>query len=166
MGDTISFKVHCNNFIRALGSLWSRHGCIPMGGSFSAQAANLHNLCGVYSNRHLFRQLATLHISESRFPFWETPHGITTHCQFQDNILVASTYKDSPSTPIIQTVCDILRSSWNLHVLCDCMSKPGDPCLHACHKPAIVALGYALVRHHSSMGQPTSDPMHWTTSGT
>ena len=83
MRDTISFEMHCHNFITALGSLWSRHGCIPMGGSFSAQAADLHSLWGVYSNRHLFRQLGTVHISESGFPFWETPHGIITLCSFR-----------------------------------------------------------------------------------
>ena len=65
---------------------------------------------------------------------------------------MASTFKDSPSCPIIQTVCNILHSSWNLHVLCECMSNPGDPCSHACHKPATVAVGDALVRHHSGMG--------------
>ena len=117
-----------------------------MGGSFSAQAADLHSLWGVYNNRHLFRQLGTLHIFESGFPFWDTPHGIITLCHFRDNILFASTYKDSPSTPIIQTVCDILRTSWNLHVLCDCMSNPGHPCLHACHKPA-TALSRAIYNH-------------------
>ena len=74
-----------------------------MGGSFSAQAANLQSLWGVYSNKHLFCQLGTLHISKSGFPFWETPHGIIPLCRFRDNILVVSTYKDSPSTPIIQT---------------------------------------------------------------
>ena len=159
MRDTIGFEMHCNNFMRVLGSLWSRHGCIPMGGSFLAQAANLHSLWEVYSNGHLFRQLGALHIFESGFPFWETPHGIITLCQFRDNILVASTYKDSPSTPIIQTVCNILRSSWNQHVLCDCMSNPGDPCLHACHKRATMALGYALVCHHSGMGVAYLQPI-------
>ena len=101
MRDTIGFEMRCNNFIRALGSLWSRHGCIPMGGSFSAQATDLHSLWGVYSKRDLFRQLGTLHISELGFPFWDTHRGIITLCQFRDNIPVASTYKDSPSTPII-----------------------------------------------------------------
>ena len=42
--ETISFEMHCNNFIRAVVGLRSRHGCIPMGGSFSAQAADLHSL--------------------------------------------------------------------------------------------------------------------------
>ena len=100
MRDTLSFEMHCNNFIRALGSLWSRHGCIPMGGSFSAKR-DLHSLLGVYNNRHLFRRLGTLHISDSGFPFWESPHGIITLCQFWDNILVASTFnfKDPPPHP-------------------------------------------------------------------
>ena len=150
MRDTISFEMQCNNCIKALGSLWSRHGCVQMGGSFSAQGADLHSLWGVYSNRHLFRQLGTLHISESGFPFWETRHGIFTLCQFGDNIPVASTYKDAPFAPIIKAMCDILRTIWKL--LCDCISNPRDPCLHACHKQATVALGYGMVCHPSSMG--------------
>ena len=42
MCDTIAFKMHCNNFIHALGSPWSRHGCTPTGQSFLARAADLH----------------------------------------------------------------------------------------------------------------------------
>ena len=32
LSKTISFEMHCNNFIKAVGGLWCRHGCIPMGG--------------------------------------------------------------------------------------------------------------------------------------
>ena len=162
--------MHCKTFIRALGNLWSRHGCIPMGGSFSAQAADLCSLWGVYNNRHLFRRSGTLHISDSGIPFWESPYRIITLCQFRGNILVASKFTDSPSTPIIQTVCDILHSSWNVHVLCECMSAPGDPCLHTCHTPSTVALGYALVRHNSGMGvaylQPNALDCEWILKST
>ena len=91
---------------------------------------------GVYSNIHVFHQFGPLHISELGLPFGEAPHGIITLCQFRDNILLASTYKESPSTPITQTSCDIVCTSWNLHVLCDCMSNPGDPaCMPATSQP-------------------------------
>ena len=53
MTDTIQFKMENNNFIQAAGKLWFRQGCIPMGGSFSAQAADLHSLWSVYKSRHL-----------------------------------------------------------------------------------------------------------------
>ena len=45
------------------------------------------------------------------------------------------------------------------------MSNPRGPCLHACYKPATVALEYALVCHHSGMGvadlQPSALDSAW-----
>ena len=108
MSDTITFEMHCNNFITAVGGLWCRHGCIPMGGSFSAQAADLHSLWQVYSNHHLLRRLGSLTVSEAGFPYWESPQGITGLCQFRDNILIATTYPDTASHPIVSTVCNLL----------------------------------------------------------
>ena len=121
MSDTISLEMHCDNYIIALGEVWSRHGCIPMGGSFSAQAADLHSVWGVYTNRTLLRQLGSLKVSEGRWAYWESSAGIVSLCQFRDNILIASTFPDTPATPIVQQVCDVLSACWNLHVLCDCM---------------------------------------------
>ena len=52
MTETIMFDMKYNNFIKAAGDLWCKLGCIPMGGSFSTQAAGLHCLWGVYKKRH------------------------------------------------------------------------------------------------------------------
>ena len=46
MTDTLMFEMHHNNFLKAAGGLWRREGCIPMGGSFSAEAADLNSLWG------------------------------------------------------------------------------------------------------------------------
>ena len=152
MSDTITFEMHCNNFIRAVGGLWCRHGCIPMGGSFSAQAADLHSLWQVYSNRHLLRRLGSLTVSEAGFPYWESPQGITALCQFRDNILIATTYPDTTSHPIVSTVCNLLGEAWNLDVLCECMSGPGDPCKHHCHSASTTALGFDMIRGKTGKG--------------
>ena len=69
MTHTIMFEMQHDNYIRATGGLWCRSGCIPMGGSFSAQAADLHCLWGVYKNRHKFRTLGELRISDEGFPY-------------------------------------------------------------------------------------------------
>ena len=57
MTNTIEFKMEHNNFVRAAVQLWCKQGCIPMGGSFFAQAANLHSLWSAYTSRRLFYAL-------------------------------------------------------------------------------------------------------------
>ena len=37
---------------------------------FSAHAADLHSLWGVYKNRHKFRALGDLHIAKEGFAYW------------------------------------------------------------------------------------------------
>ena len=109
MTDTIQFEMENNNFIWAAGNLWSRQGCIPMGGSFSVQATDLHSLWSVYTSRHLFYTLGQLSVSPEGFPCWRNPHGTVALCQFRDNILIATTFPDSPRTHIVETVCKILE---------------------------------------------------------
>ena len=46
--DTIMFETNHNNYIRTAGASWGWLGCIPMGGSFSAQAATC-TACGVFT---------------------------------------------------------------------------------------------------------------------
>ena len=152
MSDTITFEMHCNNFIRAVGGLWCRHGCILMGGSFSAQAADLHNLWKVYTNRQLLRRLGSLTVSEAGFPYWESPQGITALCQFRDNILIATTTPDTEAHPIIAIVCNLLGEAWGLDVLCECMSGPGDACKHSYHSASTTALGFDMIRGETGKG--------------
>ena len=93
-----------------------------MRGSFSAQATNLHSVWGVYTNRTLLRHLGSLKVSEGGWTCWESSEGIVSLCQFRDNVLIASTFPDTPATPIVQPVCAILGACWDLHVcatVCD-----------------------------------------------
>ena len=99
-----------------------------MGGSFPTQSADLHNPWSVYTHRHLFRQLGTLKISEQGFVYWENSRGKVSLQQFRDNILVASTYPDSPHTAFIHTVQNIPRQAWALRVLCECATSDSDAC--------------------------------------
>ena len=50
MTDTIAFEMNYNSLICATRNLWTRISCIPMGGSISAQATELHSLWGVDQN--------------------------------------------------------------------------------------------------------------------
>ena len=80
----------------------------------------------MYTHRHLFCQLGTLKISKHGFIYWENAQGRVSLQQFWDNILVASTYPDSPDTTPIHTVRDIL-------LLCECATADSDACRFLCH---------------------------------
>ena len=43
-----------NNGCYGVGNVWRRTNCILMGGSFSAQGADLHSVWGAYENRKWF----------------------------------------------------------------------------------------------------------------
>ena len=105
-------------------------GCIPMGGSFSAQSANLQCQWEVYQHRHL-RNWETYIISATRFVYWGTEWGKLGLCQFRDNILLATSLEDDPQVAVVQNVCTILQTVWKLRVLCPCDGIY----THACLKP-------------------------------
>ena len=105
-----------------------------------------------YQHRHHFRSLGFLRVSLEGFAWWDGPYGRVSLCQFRDNILIATDFPDDPSTPIVQEVCVILRQCWGLHVFCNCMSQPGDPCMLSCHDTACTALGFDLVRGEGGTG--------------
>ena len=50
--------------------MWVRVGCIPTGGPFSSQSADLHSVWCAYKNRGKFRDLGQLIVSESGYPYW------------------------------------------------------------------------------------------------
>ena len=83
--DTVYWEMHNNNFIVSTRRLWCQHGCIPMGGSFCAQVADLHSLWHVYQFRHLFRRLGTLHVNERGFVYWRNVHRTVSLRQFKEN---------------------------------------------------------------------------------
>ena len=41
-----------------------------MGGSFSAQSADLHSIWASYKGKQAFRSLGTLHVSQEGYVFW------------------------------------------------------------------------------------------------
>ena len=141
LSSKVNFELQNNNFVTAAGSLWQRTGCIPMGGSFSAQAADLHCQRGVYTNRARFRDLGELRITEARFIYWDTPWGALTLCLFRDNILMATAFTDTPSIGIVERVCRLLQRCWNLRVLCPCDAQ----CTHSCLQSPTSAMGLCMV---------------------
>ena len=160
--NLVTFDLTEHIHVWAGGELRHRLRCIPMGGSFSAQSADLHSAWGVFQGRHLFRKLGKLHISESGFVYWINELGTVSLCQFRDNILVASTYPDSPRTQLIHQICGILHECWGLRVVCDC----GDVCQGSCLKQSTTAMGYGLHRGTDGKGlahlHPSSVSDIWT----
>ena len=126
---------------------------------------HLHCLCGVYKDRLKFRALGELRIADEGFPYWLNAPGVIPLCQLRDNILIASSYPDSPQERIIDTVCRILESSWELAMLCDCCQRQTDTCKFTCHGSTCSALGYSLIRGESGDGtvyaQPSALTMTW-----
>ena len=143
--EVLRFEMIDNIYLRACGKVWGRTHCIPMGGSFSAQSADLHSCWGAYKGRRLLRSLGELCFTELGFPFWRSTEGVMTKCQFRDNILLTSSYPDSEGVHLIQTVCELLGKAWDLKGLCDC--QPDSPtCQFTCHKPQTTAIGFCLAR--------------------
>ena len=68
--------------------------------------------------------------------------------------MITTNYPDSPSTHIVQTVCQILETAWNLAVLFDCRQQKTNPCRYTCHTSHCAALGFSL--HHGATGQGTA----------
>ena len=69
--EYVRFELQRNNKCWAVGKLWSRDLCIPMGGSFSAQSADLHSVWGAYTGRQEFRRLGALTISPEGYVLWK-----------------------------------------------------------------------------------------------
>ena len=87
------------------------------------------------------------HLSVS-FPYWVSENGVVALSHFRDNMLVATSAPDSPTHPVVQTVCNLLTEAWHLDV-----RVPGDPCSHSCHSRPVTTLGINMVRTDASWGQ-------------
>ena len=129
-----------------------------MGGSYSAQSADLHSLWSLYTHRYLFRQPGTLKIAEQGFIYWENARGKVSLQQFRDNILVASTYPDSPETALVHKVRGIPQQAWGLRVLCNCCTSDSDVCRFKCHNTYTQAVGFCLVRGRNGRGSAYTHP--------
>ena len=118
----LKFEMSKNTYVQANGKVWGRGHCIPMGGSFSAQSADLHSCWGLYQARRFLRSLGSLHFTSAGFPYWVNQQGCVSLCQFRDNVLIASNYGDNSHTRLVHDMCTALGEAWNLRVLCDCMA--------------------------------------------
>ena len=78
----------------AVGQFWSRTGCIPMGGCFSTQVADLYSIWRLKKLVQVMCALDDVSTSDAGTPVWTTQIHETSVCialaQFQDNIMVAS----------------------------------------------------------------------------
>ena len=86
----VSHELTHNNGCYSTGSLWARTNCIPMGGPFSAQEADLHSVWATYTGRGKFRSLGRLEVTTEGWPVWHGRWGRTSMCQFRDNILLST----------------------------------------------------------------------------
>ena len=113
--------------------------------------------------------LGFLQVSPKGFAWWDGPYGQVSLCEFRDNILIATEFPNDPSTPIVQDVIDILRRCFGLHVLCNCMSQPGNPCAHSCRNTACTTLSFGLVRREGGIGlvylHPSTLSQSWSIKG-
>ena len=92
--------------LRCAESLWKRSGAIPMGGSFSAQCADLHSIWAMKKNVDIMKQFGKP-VRTAPFPLWETPAGnMVSLSQFRDNVNVAATGPMPPQE--MSRVCSAL----------------------------------------------------------
>ena len=84
----VQLSIKEDNHVWSAGSLWRRDNAIPMGGSFSAQCAHLHNLWALRQNVEKMKEFGEL-VQTAPFPPWKTPAGNTVLMSlFRDNVNV------------------------------------------------------------------------------
>ena len=137
----LNFELLHNNVLQAVGQLWSRKVSIPMGGPFSAQSADLHTLWGVKKNGKRMKDWGNMNLSEDGYIFWTRGTMWFSLAQFRDNVLLATNLSPGTRTTLVQEVCDLLASIWNLEVLCDCVDGGAQSCEGDCLSQSRRALG-------------------------
>ena len=133
-----------SNVCWAAGTVWVRTNCIPMGGPFSAQGANIHSVQRVYQHRGLFRQPGALTVSPEGFPLWEGRWGRVAMCQFRDNILIATDCPEAKQAALIENIRTIVKIAWGLEVECDCITPQQNKCTRCCCGPVRKAVGVVM----------------------
>ena len=127
----IRFSIQEDHFCIAVGHCWSRDFALPMGGPFSAQAANLHSIWRFHLHKQRFHVLGELSFTARGFPIWTNANGrAVSSTQFRDNILVAAV--GSGASWAMADVCKLLADAWSPRVLCTCISDTNTECLHEC----------------------------------
>ena len=127
-----------------------------MGSPFSAQAAHLHSLWCVFQKSNLFRQLGTLIVSETGFPYWVGEHTVAL-VQFRDNTLMANEPPPPPPqawASLVENVRGILQKAWGLVVVCDCITEVQIPCTEVCRDLVCKAVGVVMVRGGGAADDP------------
>ena len=138
----ISFELHKSNKCWAVGQLWSRDKCIPMGGSFSAQSVHLHSIWAAYTGRQEVCRLGALTVSPEGCIYWLGKWKVTM-CHFRDNILVASDADPSICKELVGLIKSVLQKIWGLHVECACADQQG-MCQGTCLGPLIRCMGFSI----------------------
>ena len=119
----VSHELRHNNGCYSTGSLWARTNCIPMGGPFSSQGADLHSVWAAYTGRGKFRSVGRLEVTTKGWPLWHGSWGRTSMCHFRDTILLATDASPKHRAYVVQTVREVVKSSWHLNVDCECISR-------------------------------------------
>ena len=144
----IEFCLQDDSFCVASGTCWSRSFALPMGGPFSAQAADLHSLWSFHLYKQRFHGVGKLHFIDAGYPIYKNSAGrVLALAQFRDNILVAATGPGSTWT--MRDVCGILQRIWSLCVLCPCISDENPVRRLTCMSGDMFALGIAMERRGS-----------------
>ena len=80
-------------------------------------------------------------LSEDGYVFWTRGTMWFSLAQFRDNVLLATNLSPGTRTTLVQEVCDLLASIWNLEVLCDCVDGGAQSCDGDCLSQSRRALG-------------------------
>ena len=138
----VSFELQVNNKCWSVGKVWGRDQCIPMGGSFSAQSADLHCVWSGYTGRSIFRRLGALNISAEGYVFWVGTWTIAL-CQFRDNVLLATDARPDDCIAVVSLVRRVLEEAWGLPVECACADQQGD-CSGSCLQRVVRCMGLCI----------------------
>ena len=123
----VSFELQQNNKRWTVGQLWGRDRCIPMGGYFSAQSADLHSISGAYKGRQEFWRLGDGALEKHVVPV----------------LLVATDADPSDCTEVVALVKTVLETTWHLPVECSCADKHGN-CQGLCLGPVVRCVGFCI----------------------
>ena len=147
----VSLELEKNNKCWPVGKLWSRDRCIPMGGSFSAQHADLHSIWGSYRGIQEFRCLGALNLSSEGNVLWTGRWKIAL-CQSRDNILMASDADQADCKEVVALVKSVLEP-----VECCCVDNRG-LCQGRCMGPVICCMGFCIAMGGGSRGIDHAQP--------
>ena len=98
----IQFCLQEDRFCVAVGQFWSRAFPLPMGGPFSAQAADLHSIWGFDLNNQRLYELGELSFTARGFLIWTNPNGLEGPIRGGGGGMSPLTYLLRPTFPWLQ----------------------------------------------------------------